>query len=160
MDLMLDRAKHPTGRLQRVLEPLHDDYDLIVLDCPPSVSLVSENVLRAADTVLSPLIPTTLSVRTLDQLTTFMAEVKHRPRLLGFFSMVDRRKRLHRDLVAQLSQERGDIARTAIPAQSLIEQMAIQRAPVPHYAPRSAAARCYEELYAEVLSPHAATGAS
>jgi cellulose biosynthesis protein BcsQ len=112
---------------------------------------VSENVLRAADIVLSPLIPTTLSVRTLDQLTEFVATLKHRPRLLGFFSMVDRRKRLHRDLVEQLPRERDDLARTAIPAQSLIEQMAVRRAPVPHYAPRSAATRCYEELYAEAL---------
>src|SRR5262249_11416742 len=102
MDLILDRTKHPTRRLEQVLHPLRGDYDLVILDCPPSVSLVSENVLRAADTVLSPLIPTTLSVRTLDQLTDFIAPLTHRPRLLGFFSMVDRRKRLHRDLVDQL----------------------------------------------------------
>jgi chromosome partitioning protein len=152
MDLMLDHTKRSTRRVERVLEPLSDDYDLVILDCPPSVSLVSENVLRAAGTVLSPLIPTTLSVRTLDQLTDFVATLTHRPRLLGFFSMVDRRKRLHRDLVEQLPRERSDLARTAIPAQSLIEQMAARRAPLPHYAPRSTAARSYEQLYAETLA--------
>lgn len=152
MDLMLDGTKHPTERLQRILKPLAADYELIVLDCPPSVSLVSENVLRAADVVLSPLIPTTLSVRTFDQLTEFVNSVKHRPRLLGFFSMVDRRKRLHRELVDRLPTERDDLATTAIPAQSIIEQMAVQRAPVPHFAPRSAAARCYERLYPEALA--------
>lgn len=151
MDLILDHTKRPTRRLQLVLEPLRAEYDLIVLDCPPSVSLVSENVLRAADTVLSPLIPTTLSVRTFDQLTTFIATQKHRPRLLGFFSMVDRRKRLHRDLVEQLPKQRCDIAAAAIPAQSVIEQMAAHRAPLPHYAPRSIAARCYEQLLAEAV---------
>jgi chromosome partitioning protein len=150
MDLMLDRTKHPTQRLQRVLEPLSDDYELVILDCPPSVSLVSENVLRAADTVLSPLIPTTLSVRTLDQLSELIHSVKHRPQLLGFFSMVDRRKRLHRELVDRLPGERGNIATTAIPAQSLIEQMAVHRAPVAHYAPRSFAATCYERLFDEI----------
>jgi chromosome partitioning protein len=152
MDLMLDRTKHPTARLHRVLEPLADEYDLIILDCPPSVSLVSENVLRTADTVLSPLIPTTLSVRTLDQLADLIKSVKHRPRLLGFFSMVDRRKRLHRDLVAELPQQRRDIAGTAIPAQSLIEQMATHRAPVPQFAPRSLAARSYNQLYDEMIA--------
>ena len=151
MDLMLDRTKRPTQRLHRVLEPLHDEYDLVILDCPPSVSLVSENVLRVADTVLSPLIPTVLSVRTLDQLTDFVATVKKRPRLLGFFSMVDRRKRLHRDLVERLPAQRSDIATAAIPGLSLIEQMAVQRAPVPHYAPRSLASRCYQRLYVEAL---------
>jgi chromosome partitioning protein len=152
MDLMLDRTKRPTHRLQRVLEPLRDDYDLVVLDCPPSVSLVSENVLRVADTVLSPLIPTTLSVRTLDQLSDFVATMKRQPQLLGFFSMVDRRKRLHRELVEQLPKQRSNIATAAIPAQSLIEQMAVERAPVPHYAPRSHATRCYEQLFEETLA--------
>lgn len=149
MDLMLDQAKRPTQRLQRVLDPLRDEYDLIVLDCPPSVSLVSENVLDLADTVLSPLIPTPLSTRTLDQLTKFIRTAKHRPRLLGFFSMVDRRKRLHRELVEQLPLQRNDIAHTAIPALSLIEQMSERRAPVPYFAPRSAATRCYQQLFAE-----------
>ena len=153
MDLMLDRTKRPTHRLQRVLEPLRDEYDLVVLDCPPSVSLVSENVLQVADTVLSPLIPTTLSVRTLDQLADLIRTVKHRPRLLGFFSMVDRRKRLHRDLVEQLPMQHENIARTAIPALSLIEQMAVRRAPVPYFAPRSLATRCYRQLFDEALPP-------
>ena len=151
MDLILDRTKRPTQRLQRVLEPLCDQYDLLVLDCPPSVSLVSENVLHVADTVLSPLIPTTLSVRTLEQLTEFVRTAKQRPRLLGFFSMVDRRKRLHRELVELLPLQYENIAHTAIPALSLIEQMAARRAPVPYFAPRSVATRCYRELYAEAL---------
>lgn len=152
MDLMLDATKRPTERLRRILDPLAADYDLVVLDCPPSVSLVSENVLRAADVLLSPLIPTTLSVRTLDQLTDFVGSVRQPPRLLGFFSMVDRRKRLHRDLVEQLPKERDDLANTVIPAQSIIEQMAAQRAPVPHFAPQSQATRCYRRLYPEALA--------
>jgi cellulose biosynthesis protein BcsQ len=152
MDLMLDHAKRPTRQLDRVLEPLREQYDLIVLDCPPSVSLVSENVLRAVDTVLSPLIPTTLSVRTFDQLTEFISVVKKRPALLGFFSMVDRRRKLHRELVESLPRERANIATAAIPSQSVIEQMAAHREPLPHYAPRSLAARCYAQLYDEAFS--------
>ena len=152
MDLMLDRTKRPAQRLQRVLDPVRDEYDLLILDCPPSVSLVSENVLHVSDTVLSPLIPTTLSVRTLDQLTELLKTAKQRPQLLGFFSMVDRRKRLHRDLVEQLPAQRGDIATAAIPTLSVIEQMATHRAPLPHYAPRSSATRCYERLFAEAIA--------
>lgn len=152
MDLMLDRTKRPTRRLDRVLQPLRSDYDLVVLDCPPSVSLVSENVLHAADTVLSPLIPTTLSVRTLDQLLELLETVRRQPHLLGFFSMVDRRKKLHREIVDELPKQRDNIARTAIPAQSLVEQMAAHRAPLPVYAPRSSAARSYEQLLDEALN--------
>ena len=93
MDLALDATKKPTTRLRRVLEPL-DDYDYTFLDCPPSISLVSESVFEAADALLVPIIPATLSSRTLDQLHEVL-EAKG-PRVLGFFSMADRRKRLHR----------------------------------------------------------------
>ena len=81
MDLELDAAKNSTRRLRRLLKPLSDEYDVIFLDCPPSISLVSENVMHAVDTLLVPLIPTTLSLRTLDQLTRFIAEFEgRRPR--------------------------------------------------------------------------------
>ena len=61
-------SKKPTRRMGRVLAPLQSDYDYIFLDCPPSISLVSENVFEAADALLVPLIPATLSSRTFDQL--------------------------------------------------------------------------------------------
>jgi len=81
----------PARTLSRLLAPLAAEYDAVFLDCPPSVSLVSENVLHAADVIVVPLIPTTLSVRTLEQLSDFVDEFKgHRPEILAFFSMVDR----------------------------------------------------------------------
>lgn len=150
MDLALDAMPKPTRRLTQLLKPLSADYDVVFLDCPPSMSLVSENVLDATDTVLVPIIPTTLSLRTFDQLTTFVASVdRRRPDLLGFFSMVDRRKKLHREVLDQLPAQRTDIAKTVIPALSLVEQMGEHRAPLPAFAPRSPAARCYEQLWLE-----------
>jgi len=122
-----------------------------VLDCPPSISLLSESVLHAADVLLVPLIPTTLSVRTLDQLSDFIAGFDgHKPQVLAFCSMIDRRKRLHREIAEQLPEERSDVARTVIPALSLIERMSVERAPVTAFAPRSAAARQYAALWEEV----------
>ena len=151
LDLVLDAAKKPTQRLARLLRPLSAEYDLIVLDCPPSISLLSESVLHAADILLVPLIPTTLSVRTLDQLSEFIAGFDgHKPEVLAFCSMIDRRKRLHREIAEQLPQERSDVARTVIPALSLIERMSVERAPVTAFAPRSAAARQYAALWEEV----------
>jgi chromosome partitioning protein len=151
LDLMLDATKKPTQRLARLLRPLAAEYDLIVLDCPPGISLLSESVLHAADVLLVPLIPTTLSVRTLDQLSEFISGFDgHRPKLLAFCSMIDRRKRLHREIAEQLPAERPDVARTVIPALSLIERMSVERAPVTAFAPRSMAARQYAALWAEV----------
>ena len=64
--------------------------------------------------------------------------------------MVDRRKRLHRDVIEAMPRDGARIASTEIPALSIIEQMAEHRAPVAAFAPRSRAALCYEQLWAEV----------
>ena len=153
MDLALNKAKRPTRQLSRLLGPLADEYDVVFLDCPPSISLVSENILHAVHVLLVPLIPTTLSERTFDQLTSFIEDLNgRRPEVLAFFSLVDRRKRLHRDIITRLPAERTDIATTIIPAMTLVEQMSVRRAPVPAFAPRSAAARHYQELWAELRS--------
>src|SRR6202035_622818 len=160
MDLLLDvgDAKlgdvpggKPARKLSKLLAPLAAEYDAVFLDCPPSVSLVSENVLHAADFIVVPLIPTTLSVRTLDQLTEFVANFDGpRPDVLAFFSMVDRRKRLHREITEKLTAERYDVAATIIPALSVIEMMSVERAPVAVFAPNSAAAKAYRGLWAEL----------
>lgn len=151
LDIVLDDTKKPTRRLAKLLAPLADDYDLVVLDCPPSISLVSENVLHATDLVLVPVIPTTLSTRTLDQLTEFVAEFDgHRPDVMAFFSMVDRRKRLHREVMAALDGVGTAVAGTAVPALSAVEQMAVHRAPIGAYAPRGKAAQSYAALWTEV----------
>jgi chromosome partitioning protein len=150
LDLLLDAAKKPARRLGSLLAPLGAEYDVVFLDCPPGISLLSESVLHAADTILVPLIPTTLSLRTLDQLTEFIGGLDgSKPEILAFFSMIDRRKRLHREISEQLPDQRSDVATVAIPALSLIERMSVQRAPVTAFAPRSVAARRYEELWQE-----------
>jgi cellulose biosynthesis protein BcsQ len=151
LDLQLDEMKRPTRRIHQLLRSLDSEYDVVFLDCPPSISLLSENVLHAVDTLLVPMIPATLSVRTFDQLLSFVGDFDgRRPQVSAFFSMVDRRKRLHCDLVEHLASQRPGVLRTAIPALSIIEQMAEQRAPVTAFAPNSAAAKYYEALWHEV----------
>jgi chromosome partitioning protein len=157
MDLLLDAADtgksstKPARKLARMLKPMAAEYDHVFLDCPPSISLVSENVMHAADVLLVPLIPTTLSVRTLDQLTEFVAGFNgHRPEVRAFFSMVDRRKKLHQEIITTLQSERAGVAATPIPALSMIERMSVERAPVTAFAPNSAAARAYRSLWSEL----------
>jgi chromosome partitioning protein len=163
MDLLLDSAGggsgsgapggKPARKLGKLLAPLASEYDAVFLDCPPSISLVSENVLHAADLIVVPLIPTTLSVRTLDQLTEFVAGFNgHRPDLVAFFSMVDRRKKLHREITDNFSSERSELAATVIPSLSRIEKMSVERSPVTVFAPRSSAARAYRALWSEIRS--------
>jgi len=148
LDLELDRRKRPLEGVGGVLEQLGDDYDLAILDCPPSISLVSENVFTAADLLLVPLVPSTLSVRTLEQLQAFLAGgPQPAPQVLTFFSMVDRRKRLHRDLMASLPDVMPGVSDVVIPAASAVELMGLTRAPVVLTAPRTPGAQGYVALW-------------
>ncbi|MPZ61744.1 MAG: AAA family ATPase [Propionibacteriales bacterium] len=153
LDLVFDGQNKPTRRLGRLLKDLSEEYDVVVLDCAPSVSLVSENIVRAADLLLVPLLPSPLSVRTLNQLEGFIANVKGKsPGVLAFLSMVDRRRKLHRDLVEELPRRHPGLARSVIPVASAVEQMGVRRAPLVEWAPGSDAARAFGELWQEAVN--------
>jgi len=152
MDLLLGGTARKSNRqLGQLLKPLAAEYDVVFLDCPPGISLVSENVMHAADVLLVPVIPTTLSVRTLNQLTEFVAEFNgDRPAVRAFFSMVDRRKKLHAETIKNLFSERVVVTAATIPSLSLIERMSVERAPVAAFAPSSQAARALRALWSEL----------
>jgi chromosome partitioning protein len=152
LDLELDDTKRPTRRLAELLVPIADRYDVAMLDCPPGITLTSESVFDAADALVVPTIPTTLSERTLEQLTGFLAEQSDAPMVLPFASMLDRRKRLQRDLVEHLTQEVPGFLQTAIPNASVIERMGVERAAVAVFAPTSAAATAFRDLWAEIAA--------
>jgi cellulose biosynthesis protein BcsQ len=153
LDLLLDRQKKRRRSLARVTDRFAADYDRLILDCAPSISLVSENVFRSADLLLNPLVPTTLSVRTLDQLVDFLRESGlDTVRLLNFFSMVDRRRKMQRELMSSLARHRTDILTTVVPYSSVVERMGLERRPVPVFAPSSSVAVAYRKLWAELDS--------
>ena len=150
MDLMLGEAKKPTLQLLKLLRPLSEAYDLVILDCPPSISLVSENIFRAADALLVPTIPTTLSLRTLGQLLDFVEGHKLEVPVHTFFSMVDRRKRMHLSVLDGELDARVGRLDSAIPYASDVEKMGEQRAPLASFAPHAPAALAYAALWDEV----------
>jgi chromosome partitioning protein len=150
-DVQLGKRKHPTERLLRMSRRLRARYSALFIDCPPGMSLLSENVLRAADAILAPLIPSPLSMRMLGQLTDFIAQRGWSDLvLLPFFSMVDRRRRLHVEIIAESRQRFPGLLATEVPYRSEIERMTERRAPLPAFAPRSPAAQVYAALWAEV----------
>jgi cellulose biosynthesis protein BcsQ len=158
LDVVLDAAKDPGGSLARVVRPLTKRYDHVFLDCPPSISRLSENVFNASDALLVPIIPTTLSLRSLDQLSGFLARRAsgqkgvRSPLVLPFFSMVDRRKRLHRDLIEDLCLAHPDILRSAVPSSAAVERMGAHQSPVAAFDRRTSAVAAYAGLWDEVLA--------
>jgi chromosome partitioning protein len=160
-DLDLAASKRSEDRLGKVLASLTDDYDLVILDCPPGLSLLSVNVVRAADVILVPVVPSPLSLRTLDQVVELASRQRSPAAVMAFLSLVDRRRAMHRDLVELLQGRYADMARTVIPSSALAERMGQRRRPVVASSPASPIATAYQGLWQEVsarleLAPAAA----
>lgn len=152
LDLVLDGAKNSTLRISKVLEQVGADYDVVILDCPPGAGLVAENVLAAADVVVLPLVPSPLSLRSLDQVIAMVATSLKPAPVVAFLSMVDRRKSAHRVAAETLPAERSEVSSIVVPSTVVIERMGSERAPLATYAPKTEAALAYRDLWMRVFS--------
>jgi chromosome partitioning protein len=151
-DVHMSERKHRTERLLRMSRSLREAYALLVLDCPPGMSLLTENVLRAADAIM-PMLPAPLSLRMLEQLLEFVERSGWQDlRILPFFSMVDRRRSLHEEVMADARARFPVILSTEVPYWSEIERMTVRRAPLPAFAPSSPASQVYVALWHEIVA--------
>ena len=134
----LDYAFHDLGkrkRLAKIAANLEGDYDRIIIDCPPGLTDTSDQILRAADLAVVPLIPAVLSRRALDEIKDHVGQKKGpKVTLAPVFSMVDRRRLLHR---SALESQPGW---PTIPMASAYEKMSEERAPIGTLFPRSSPA--------------------
>jgi len=141
----LDRLFFEIGkrkRLAKLIERLGKSYDRIVLDCPPGLTETSEQVLRAADIVIVPVIPSPLSQRALGEVARYLVQQGgSHPPILPVYSMVDRRRRLHRAAMED------NPSWPAVPMASAVEQMAIRRKPIGEFAGGTAAAQQFNVLW-------------
>jgi chromosome partitioning protein len=131
----LDYAFHDLGkrkRLAKIAAHLLHDYDRIILDCPPGLTDTSDQILRAADLVVVPVIPSPLSQRSLDVIKAHVARKKGPKVVLApVFSMVDRRRAIHN---AALAKHAGW---PTIPMASAYERMSQERRPIGEILPPS-----------------------
>lgn len=149
LDLALDATGKPKKRFAEKLGSLAGRTDLVILDCPPSVSLLSEAVVRSVDAILVPVIPSTLSMRTLHQVRAFVTENDGHATVLPFLSMVDGRKKMHTELGLACLADPAFLT-TAIPTASVVEKMGLTRAPVAATLPSQPAARAFVALWREI----------
>lgn len=150
LDLVFDHAKKSEQRIAKILAQVDRDYDVVILDCPPGAALVAENAVFSADAVVVPLVPSPLSMRSLEQVSAFLAESVSKARMVAFLSMVDRRKTLHREAVEKLPATQKSVSAVVVPATVQVERMGTERAPIGSYAPRAEAAQAYGDLWALV----------
>ncbi len=151
LDVVYTKCGNSKIRLKKMLYPFASEYRLIILDCPVTIGILAENILNAADFTFVPMIPTTLSVRTYEQLLSFCKKNNYDAAgIHPFFSMVDRHKKMHKELMVAVSKGFKGVLRSFVPYLALIEKMGIYRAPVAVYAPGSLAAKSYQNLWEKV----------
>jgi cellulose biosynthesis protein BcsQ len=134
-------------RMRKIIRELEKDYDLIVVDCPPGLTEISEQVFRAVDVIVVPVPPSALAVRAYDDLVAHVRpHAGGGPMILPVLSMVDGRRKLHREMVAA----HPDWHR--IPQASAVEQMSSRQAPLATFAPQHPAALAFADMWSDIES--------
>lgn len=133
----LDKKK----RLAKLLGALDKAYDRMLLDCPPGLTETSEQVMRAADLIVVPVIPSPLSARAFEEIAAHLDRKGGKVPLMPVHSMVDRRRKLH----AAALEANPDWP--VIPMASIVEAMAVRRMAVGGYAGRTAGAQAFATLW-------------
>jgi chromosome partitioning protein len=156
-DLALCDVKGRELTLQLLLRRLRSRYEVILLDCPPSLSLVSVNALVAADWIIVPVTPQFLAMEALASLLGSLDKVRTRlgtrTGLLGILiTMVDARGRLAAELRDRLRADYRDrIFHTEIAAVRELQAAPAAAQTIFRFAPKSKAADSFRRLAGEVL---------
>lgn len=149
-DVLLSEMKQSKKKISSLLSSLKKDYDVVILDCPPGISLLHDAIFAGVDWVLMPNIPTTLSIRSFETVAAYFKETGlDLSKLKCFFSMVDHRKNLHHEVMNEFYKDKIFL-KSYIPYLSDVEKMGINEAPLETFAHSSYAAQCYRDLWKEI----------
>jgi chromosome partitioning protein len=149
-DILLHEMKQSKRKLVSLLSTLKNDYDIVILDSPPGISVLHDAIFVAADWVLMPNIPTTLSIRSFETVNDYFKENDlDRSKIKCFFSMVDHRKNLHHEVMNEFYKDKYFL-KSYIPYLSDVEKMGVHEAPIETFAASSYAAQCYRDLWKEI----------
>jgi len=144
-------------RLKYALEDVKDKFDFIVIDCPPSLGLLTVNSLTAADTILVPIQCEYYALEGLSQLMNTVKIVqKHLNRTLRVegvvLTMFDARTNLSIQVVEEVKKYFGNkVYRTIIPRNVRLSEAPSYGLPIILYDAKSKGAECYMELAEEVI---------
>ena len=147
-------------RLKNALEEVKGDYDWLLIDCPPSLGLLTINGLAAADEVLIPIQCEYYALEGVSQLTTNIGLVQSslNPQLTiegVLLTMFDGRTTLSSDVVTQVRDHFGDTAyKTVIPRTVRLSEAPSYGEPIEAYDPMSRGAIAYRELAREFRRRH------
>ncbi len=144
-------------RLRIALEQVRDDYDYILIDCPPALNILTINALVAADTVIIPMQCEYFALEGLTALVNTIRKIRQmlnpRLRIEGLLrTMFDGRNTLANEVSEQLQQHFGDkVYRTIIPRNVRLAEAPSYGKPVLYYDKSSKGAQAYLELAGEII---------
>ena len=147
---MLADEKDGAGRVGEMLKRVGKGYDLLVVDAPAGLHMESEAILQAMHLVLVPVLPSPLSVDSYRKMRAFVEKQRgtsKKPILRGFFSMVDRRRKLHREVMESVAADFSDVWPVEIPYASIVEQMSSRRLPLAAIPRAGRALAAYQALW-------------
>lgn len=151
LDHILAKRSKPLLGLQQLIKPLKKQYDHVFIDCPPGLSLVTENVFQMTDVLLVPLIPTPLSLRAYNRLVRFLVKRRTKKlKVLPFFNMVNPEKPIHRVVTKNVTEKHPIFLKSRVPESTLIEAMGVKRSPMFTYARESKEASALRALWSEI----------
>ncbi|KAA0017768.1 ParA family protein [Salinicola corii] len=151
LDRILGDKADGDKHLKRLIAPFSEEYALMILDCPPGLSTLADQLIRAADRILVPTIPSPLSVQAFSRMLEHLdLKKRQRQRLTPFFNLVDRRRTLHREWLEAPPAAIGAPMQTWIPYASDVERMSLECRPLADLAPRSRATHAYRRLWQEL----------
>ncbi len=142
--------------MKRALEPLRERYDLLLIDCPPSLGLLTVNALAAADEVIIPVQAEYLALEGLGHLSHTIELVRRNLnpplRVRGIvLTMFDARTNLAKQVEAEVRRHFDNAFRAVIPRSVRLSEAPSHGEPIQRYDPLSAGARAYDALADELL---------
>jgi chromosome partitioning protein len=143
--------------LKKALEPARENYDYILIDCPPSLGVLTLNGLAAADAALIPMQCEYYAMEGLTHLLQTIRRIKKGPNpsleIQGiFFTMYDPRTRLAQQVVKEISAYFQDkVFSTIIPRNVRLSEAPSHGLPISKYDPLSSGAKAYKSLATEVI---------
>ena len=142
--------------LKQALQPVRSKYDVIILDCPPSLSLIGVNALMAADALLVPVTPQFLAIEGLVSLLGAVDQVRtrlgSRAKLLGILLTMVTATKAAASACTELRSRYGDkVFRTEITASHALEEAPARGKNIFQFAPRTRVANAFHRLAGEVL---------
>ena len=156
-EMQLLQIQQREKRLETILKPIIAEYDYILIDCPPSLSVLTVNALVAADSVLIPIQCEYFALEGLSALLNTVEQIRNtinaKLHIEGLLrTMYDGRNRLALDVSAQLLEHFPErVYRTVIPRNVRLAEAPSHGAPVLHYDEKSQGALAYLALAGEIL---------